>query len=162
MRKKPQIERPFGSKAGKPRYNVIKAAMDRYGEAFQAGYYVECIALIEGLLADRLESLANEITQTPDYSYNTLGALACEIKKKHASKLSDELQELLPELEEWAKRRNMAVHVLPKLLPNANETFEKRYKSLRKTASDGKKLFAKLSSAIRRYRAEIKKGIRTI
>lgn len=162
MRKKPQIERPYGSKVGKPRYDVIKAAMDRYGEAFQAGYYVECIALIEGLLADRLESLANEITQTPDYSYKPLGTLVYEIEKNYASKLSDELQELLPGLAEWAKRRNMAVHVLPKLLPDASETFEKRYKSLRKTASDGKKLFVTLNSAIRRYRAEIKKGIRTI
>ena len=66
--------RPYGSDAGKPRSERYASAIRRLNEAVEAGYYVETIAIEESLICDRMESLANELSDGK-FSYKTIGCL---------------------------------------------------------------------------------------
>ena len=60
---------------GQSRYETYKATIERINKAMDSGFYVEAIALCESIIADRLESLANQISQSSKYSYVTIGKL---------------------------------------------------------------------------------------
>ena len=88
-RERPRIDNPDVRGI---RYVMYKYAWDRYNEAYKAKYYIECIALVESLIADRMESLANEISASSKYSYSTLEKLITYLCGKNQSQLlNDEI-----------------------------------------------------------------------
>ena len=107
---------------------MYKYAWDRYNEAYKAKYYIECIALVESLIADRMESLANEISASSKYSYSTLEKLITYLCGKNQSQLlNDEIVSVINKIKVWKNGRNKAIHEMAKLSEDLNETFEQKF-----------------------------------
>lgn len=140
--------------AGPIRHKRYTAVIDQYNKAFGAGFYVECIALIESLIGDRLESLANQISGGK-MSFQTVSRLAEYLLGKNQAMLFDsEFILTLQGVQTWFGKRSFAVHELGKLapIPNMNETFADSYATLRTIAEDGMILFREVDKHIRKYR----------
>ena len=145
-RERPRIDNPDVRGI---RYVMYKYAWDRYNEAYKAKYYIECIALVESLIADRMESLANEISASSKYSYSTLEKLITYLCDKNQSQLlNDEIVSVINKIKVWKNGRNKAIHEMAKLSEDLNETFEKKYGELSQIADKGRELFNELNSDI--------------
>ena len=132
---------------------MYKYAWDRYNEAYKAKYYIECIALVESLIADRMESLANEISASSKYSYSTLEKLITYLCGKNQSQLlNDEIVSVINKIKVWKNGRNKAIHEMAKLSEDLNETFEQKYGELSQIADKGRELFNELNNEIRKFR----------
>lgn len=127
------------------RYENYKASISQIHKAMEAGFFVESITLIEGLLTDRMESLINEL----DGSTVGQSLTFKELTDKLQSKASAEYNEVLTKIDAWRKRRNGAVHSLPKELEPA---FSARYDSLKSVAEDGYELFREFDKLLSEYR----------
>ena len=60
------------SNVGKRRHDVYSGVIRQYHYAMASGFYIEAIALMESIIADRMESMSNEISQTSNFSHVTL------------------------------------------------------------------------------------------
>ena len=139
---------------GQSRYETYKATIDRINKAMDAGFYVEVIALCESIIADRLESLANQISQSSQYSYETMGRLTDYLLgAKQRDSLSQEIVDVVSEIKIWTKKRNSAVHEMAK---NIEGDFMEKYAGLKATAEEAIKLFRKLDNEIRKFRKSLK------
>ncbi|MBO5086644.1 MAG: hypothetical protein J6B65_05340 [Paludibacteraceae bacterium] len=139
---------------GQSRYETYKATIDRINKAMDAGFYVEVIALCESIIADRLESLANQISQSSKYSYETMGRLTDYLLgAKQRDLLSQEIVDVVNEIKNWTKKRNSAVHEMAK---NIEGDFMEKYAKLKETAEEAIKLFRKLDNEIRKFRKSLK------
>ena len=139
---------------GQSRYETYKATIDRINKAMDAGFYVEVIALCESIIADRLESLANQISQSSQYSYETMGRLTDYLLgSKQRDLLSQEIVDVVNEIKNWTKKRNSAVHEMAK---NIECDFMEKYAKLKETAEEAIKLFRKLDNEIRKFRKSLK------
>ena len=140
-------------KVGVTRHDTYFAVIEKYQQALDNTYYIECISLMESLIADRLESLANQISKSKDYSYKTLEKLLEFLQgKKQKDSLNDEILQCLEYVVTWKNGRNMAIHEMAKLTNNLNEQFSTRYANLKSIAEYGYKLFRELDNSIRQYR----------
>ena len=149
-RKRPRIDSPD---VGGVRYVMYKHAWDRYNEAYEAKFYIECIALVESLIADRMESLANEISSSSNYSYTTLERLTNYLfGKKQAPKLNESIIQTIGKVIDWKNGRNKAIHEMAKLTEDLDETFDKKYSELSQIADNGRELFNELNNEIRKFR----------
>lgn len=145
-------ERPTIDKgASKPRHDRYAAAIKRCNEAMQQGFYIEAIAIEESLIADRLESLTNEITKG-GWSYKPAGKLAWNLQKKLQPFLNVELIDRVKEIQKWCRLRNNAIHCMAKLTPTLTSSFDEDYAELQAVAEEGKKVFRGIDDAIRKYR----------
>ena len=139
---------------GQSRYETYRATIDRINKAMDAGFYVEVIALCESIIADRLESLANQISQSSKYSYETMGRLTDYLLgAKQRDLLSQEIVDGVNEIKNWTKKRNSAVHEMAK---NIEGDFMEKYAKLKETAEEAIKLFRKLDNEIRKFRKSLK------
>jgi len=138
---------------GEVRYNTYYASIERYQQALENKYYIECISLMESLIADRLESLANQISESRDYSYKTLERLL-EFLQGHKQKylLNEDMLQSLEHIVNWKNDRNKAIHEMAKLTDNLNEQFSTRYANLKNIANEGYNLFRELDNSIRKFR----------
>ena len=144
--------RPYGPDAGKPRNKRYSSAIKRLNEAMDASYYVEAIAIEESLICDRMESLANQLSDGK-FSFGTLGRLTgFLLGEKQRSAIVPELADTLQQINQWAEKRNHAVHELAKLTPDMKETFEDSYGKLEDVANNGLQLFRELDNLIRKQR----------
>ena len=135
------------------RYVMYKQAWERYNEAYVAKYYIECIAIVESLISDRLESLANQISASSKYSYSTLEKLITYLCGKNQSQsLNDEIVSVVNEIKVWKNGRNRAIHEMAKLSEDLDETFDKKYGELEQIADNGRELFNELNNEIRKFR----------
>ena len=135
------------------RYYTYRAVIERYQQAFQDKYYIECISLMESIIADRLESLANQISSSRNFSYKTLEKLLEFLRGKNQHNLlNDELLCCLDEIYSWKDDRNIAIHEMAKLPDDLLELFQTRYCKLEDIAIRGYKLFRDLDNSIRRFR----------
>lgn len=148
-RVRPTINNPG---VGDARYESYKKTIDRYHEAMNASYYVECIALMEGLISDRMESLANELSDGK-YSYKTLGCLINYLQQEQQSKrINETMINCVKKIDIWRANRNKAIHELPKLSENLHETFDVKYQRLCQVAKDGYDLFREFDNNLREFR----------
>lgn len=157
-RNRPSKDQP---NVGNGRREIIKAAIDQFDKAFKDGYYIECISLIESLIADRLESLSNQLHNSNYSDYQPLGTTIFDIFKAKG-KLDSDLIDIIDRINIWKDKRNEAIHEMGKLLPDLAKTFDKRYGNLKEYAKEGKKLFRDLDKAIRRWRTKVKNGTITL
>lgn len=146
------------SKVASGRYERIKSAMSRYNEAFKNGYHIECIALMESALCDRLESYCNYIDPSNNYSYQTVGFLS-NIILQFQQLLPSNLTDVVKEIKEWSSKRNFAIHEMVKLQPDFDKhSFKSDYDNLRSIAADGKRLFGKIDRLLKQTRTIQKKN----
>lgn len=147
---------------GKKRQQLYASAISKCNDAIYHRYYIEAIALEESLIADRLESAANCISGSSNFSYTTLECLleyllGANQKQKldnyfsHHSKsqeLQNQFQVCLQEIKEWKDRRNNAMHEMAKLDPDCTNVFATRYADLKSVAQEGIKVFKTISNII--------------
>lgn len=71
---KKKEKRPTGTANGTniERYHLYKDVFGHLSDAMKNGFYIEAIALLESAISDRLESVANVISNGTDYSYKTI------------------------------------------------------------------------------------------
>ena len=149
-RERPRIDNPD---VGGICHIMYKQAWERYNEAHDAKYFIECIAIVESLISDRLESLANQISASSKYSYSTMEKLITYLCGKNQSQLlNDEIVSVINKIKVWKNGRNKAIHEMAKLSEDLNETFEQKYGELSQIADKGRELFNELNNEIRKFR----------
>ncbi len=145
-------ERPTIDKgAGMPRHDRYAAAIKQCDAAMHQNFYIEAIAIEESLIADRLESLTNEITNG-GWSYKSAGKLARNLLQELQPFLNEELIGRIKEIQRWCRLRNDAIHCMAKLSPTLDSSFDDDYAKLQTVAEEGKKVFRGIDNAIRKYR----------
>lgn len=148
-RNRPTIQTP---EVGAKRHQTYRHIIEQYHLAMSQGFYIEAISLMESLISDRLESLANELSGSENYSYATLEKLLIFLcGRNQALQLPDNLKDVLNEICIWKNERNRAIHEMAKEI---NHSFADNYDALEDTADEGYTLFRKLDNAIRAYRQE--------
>ena len=129
---------------------MYKQTWDRYNETYDAKCYTECIALVESLIADRMESLANEISSSSKYSYLTVERLVEYFSgKKQTPLLNEGINQTIDKIKVWKDSRNKAIQEIAKLSEDLSETFEQKYSELSQIADKGRELFNELNNEIR-------------
>lgn len=148
-RNRPTILTP---EVGEKRHQTYRQVIEQYHLAMSKGFYIEAISLMESLIGDRLEGLANELSNSENYSYATLEKLLTFLcGRNQAPQLPDSLKDTLNEICAWKDDRNRAIHEMAKEI---NRSFADNYDALEDTADDGYILFRELDNGIRAYRKE--------
>lgn len=144
-------------RVGAARHNVYKGVIDYYHRAIKASFYIEAIALMESIMADRMESLLNAVAKaenanggnTKEYSFIPLSrSITAALKYKIICDYQP-IVDILNRIREWFKDRNAAIHRMAKLSGiDDNGVPSDKYKSFKKTAEDGYKLFRELDKTL--------------
>ena len=130
---------------GLQRSFVIRDAIDRYKKALKSGFYLEAITIAESLITDRMESRAVFLGMK-DSSFQTIGVLCKKLKEDSI------LSALLPEIDDWRKLRNNALHALAKIEDGDYTSFQKKYHDTQAVAENGIKIFRKLDRTLKKSR----------
>ena len=140
------------SPVGKVRKDIYSSVMYSYEVALAHNFYLEAIALIESIIADRLESLCNEVTQSDVWSFKTLERLTdFVLGEKQSKQIPQEIRDVVKGIRQWKDGRNKALHEMAKI-EDLGVDFNTKYAECRKIAVDGKKLFRRLDNEIRKWR----------
>jgi hypothetical protein len=139
-----------GSGVGKKRYDLYFNGFRQIEKARRQGFYLECIAILESIMADRLE--ARRASLNPDepekHRFSMLGNLTSKLK------IEDKdlgIQGVYSEIAVWADKRNRAIHQMVKLGDEeSTKTWEDRYAELEPTVEEGTELVERLSAKVKR------------
>lgn len=132
------------SQKGRERYRMYKNVLERCAKAKENGFYLEAIALIESIMADRLESYLIRITSNTNYAFKPLGSL---IKGLRAI---NDLQMPIAEIENWKKARNQFLHEMAKIEDGQYEDFSTRYSAALQCVEEGESLFRQIDVICRK------------
>ena len=131
------------------RQKLYREAILRIKNAIEHRYPLEAIALLESMIADRLEArLAKIFIQDPcKGAFSTLGKLTKklggeELKENEAAK------DLYKAVKTWAERRNEALHQMVKLAEGDTKDWAGRLEEAQATAEAGMTLFRKLDALV--------------
>jgi len=135
-----------GSAVGSKRYHLYVNAFRQIEKARKQGFHIECIAILESIMADRLE--ARRVSLNPDepekHRFSTLGGLTSKLKREDKNA---EMQVVYSDIASWAEKRNRAIHEIVKLgAEQSTNTWEERYSNLADTVTE---LYALLSAFMR-------------
>ena len=131
---------------GKFKYELIRNARKRVDRAIQYGFHIEATALLESLIADRIESAIENKTREVQRVQN-LGLL---IKKSIEQGIIS--QELGVELRSWSNNRAKVVHEMVKVSNDNSGNFRERMAFARLLALDGQAILNKIEIISKRYR----------
>lgn len=147
---------------GKVRQDLYKKAIERWQEAFHLGFYLECIAITDSMISDRMEARRAFLSGEEEFFTGTAPTIkytASELTKEETQR-EDQIIKIINDIIEWSEDRNRAVHRLVKVATDNSEIlFEERIEDHKKTAEKGFLLYRSLDSAVTRlnkYRADIK------
>jgi hypothetical protein len=143
-------KRTRAKNAGKNRQELYRKASGRIKAATTAGFYLESIALIESMIADRIESLLetynpNEEDRKTDFQ--ALGPLLNELKKINPSA---DLLDCINKIEAWKWQRNVALHEMVKIEKNNFISWDKKQSEAKDAVEKGLKLFNLLKNIVAR------------
>lgn len=149
-RRRAQAEEPEGA-VGTLRYDLYVKANERIVEAIDAGYFLEAICLVESFVSDRLESRVSYLSGS-DFGFQTLGRLIQESRRTEDDEVL--VDELLPALDDWRRRRNTAAHELVKIeaCDGKRESWSERLARCRTVAVDGHALMKRIGVRINELR----------
>ena len=120
---------------GQLRYRTYKLSIDRINSSIDLGYYLEAITLCESLIADRLESRLNYLTQSDKYSFSMLFDMQNKISELETE---GELNLVVNErLHAWRKKRNHALHQMAKIREGDNKEWEDKIADCKTIAIEG-------------------------
>ena len=149
--KKPRAQNSGkNSIAAQRRRALYRKAHGRIKAAEAQGYYLECIALIESMIADQLESLLakqHPVVEERLTDFATLGRLC---NKNKYTNLPSDLESCLDDVLLWADSRNTALHEMVKLSENNLQTWEDKQSKAKAAIPKGLTLLKQLSSIVRR------------
>lgn len=96
------------------KYIAYKVAHHQIKKAMTYGFYIEAIAIIESIITDRMISFINGYSEKRiDASSHTLGR-AASMAKHICCKHAIDGHNLVDDVIEWSKRRNVIVHAIAK------------------------------------------------
>jgi hypothetical protein len=154
MSKKRAFVQATNDEVGQARMQLIKKALDKIEAAKNQGFYLEAIAILESLIADRLESLISIVDK--ETGFQTLGS---SIKKLKAigSKFDKSFMKFIKnKLNPWRDNRNKALHEMVKLEANNLHEWEARYAKLEEEIGKGYKIFRRIDKEITIQRKKIR------
>ena len=118
---------------GTQRRKLQEKARRHVERSIEAGFFCEAVAIIESIIADRLESRLSWLKRE-NSGFRTLGGLR-ELKQIETDKV---LRVILDHVEAWAPRRNAALHEMVKVERECPEqSWEARLVQTERTARDG-------------------------
>jgi uncharacterized protein with ParB-like and HNH nuclease domain len=134
---------------GMQRHDLYACVLGRVKQAIENGYNLEAITLLESIIADRLESICNELKNSNEFAFGMLKTLINEARKHP---ISENWLDLLTELDTWRDKRNRFLHEMAKIEEGNHSSFDEKYRSSCAYAEQGKDLFHKIDNEIRKYR----------
>jgi hypothetical protein len=143
-------KRTRAKNAGKNRQELYRKAHGRIKAAKAHGYYLECIALIESMIADQLESLLAKQYPVGEERLTDFACLERLCKKNKYTNLPSDLESCLDDVLLWADCRNTALHEMVKLSENNLQTWEDKQSKAKAAIPKGLTLLKQLSSIVRR------------
>ena len=123
---------------------LIKAANKRIKSCIKSGHHLEAIALLESLIADRLEAGLSRKKEGKQLM-NTLGPLLNESLRSQL--ISDDFCE---EIRNWSRERNKVLHEMVKVRELSSGNWRQRMKHARSLAIEGLKIYEKLAPEIKK------------
>jgi len=154
--KKRAINTGPDSDVGQSRKSLYSKGIYRIKDAIEHRYPLEAIALIESMIADRLEARLAHICGQADErrSFSTLGKLTRELCKEAAYE-SDAAIIVYKAVSRWADRRNEALHQLVKLAEGDDKKWMTRIEESQETAEAGLVLFREVDALVRKLNISI-------
>lgn len=131
---------------GRFKGELIKNALNRVDRAIKSGFYIEAIALLESLIADRIESSIENKTGVNQKVQN-LGSLI-----KNAVSHSVISEDFAIEIRAWSNNRAKVVHEMVKVSSEKPGSWRERISFARDLALEGKVILGKLMKISRAYR----------
>ncbi len=142
-----------GSKSipAQARRELYGNAISHINIAIEHHFPLEAIALLESMMADRLEArLACIHKQALDKRmFSTVGNLTQELCGKKLAE-SDEAKAVYASVTAWANRRNEALHQMVKLAEGSDEDWVTKVMEAQETAETGLPLFRKLDALVKK------------
>ena len=140
-----QVTRADWSKdVGSLKSELIKTANKRVSSCIKTGHHVEAIALLESLIADRLEAGLSR-KKDGKQPMSTLGPL---LKESLSSGLIRD--DFCVEIHNWSRERNKVLHEMVKVRDLDSGNWRSRMKHARNLAIEGRQIYEKLSIEIRK------------
>ena len=131
---------------GKFKYELIRSAQKKVDRAIESGFHIEATALLESLIADRIESSiehkAGEIQKVQN-----LGPLI-----KNAVSHGIIQEDFAADIRKWSNNRAKVVHEMVKVTNDNSGSFRERMMFARELALAGKEILKKLEKISRTYR----------
>jgi|GEM_PF-1330983 len=150
-KKKRAINTGSQSIPAQARRELYGNAIARITNAIEHRFPLEAIALLESMMADRLEArLACIHKQDPEkLNFSTLGKLTQDLSSK-ALKESPEAIAIYKKANTWAHRRNAALHEMIKLAEGSEEVWATKVNEAQETAETGLPLFRELDALVKK------------
>ena len=134
----------WSKEVGTLKSELIKSAIKRVKSCIKTGHHLEAIALLESLIADRLEAGLSR-KKDGKQPLLTLGPL---LKESLAAGLIRD--EFCAEIRDWSRERNKVLHEMVKVRDLDAGNWRDRMKHARSLAIQGRQIYEKLSSEIRK------------
>ncbi len=138
------IRAKWSPEIGKIKKELIRSAHKRVVRSIKSGHHLEAIAILESLMADRLEAGLSRLNRA-EQPMLTLGPLL-----KDAINAKVISQELAEEIKVWSNGRNKTLHEMVKVPHVDVGDWKARMKHARILAIEGKELNARLTKEIRK------------
>ena len=147
---KPKIRATKSDISGKERHQLFKSVLSRINTALEHRFFLEAIALIESLIADRLESRLGELTNNP-VPIDTLRNLLQKLGS--APERDNKLCEIMnTQINDWCGQRNKALHQAAKIEVDKKKEWADFLNEAEKTAKNGLKIFRKYDTQLTKIR----------
>ncbi len=150
-KKKRAINTGSESIPAQARRELYGNAISHINIAIEHRFPLEAIALLESMMADRLEArLACLFKQDPEKRmFSTVGKLAQDLRNKKLAE-SDEAKAVYASVMAWANRRNEALHQMVKLAEGNEKDWAEKVREAQETAEAGLPLFRKLDALVKK------------
>ena len=145
-----------GSGVGAKRYALYASAYKKISVAFENGFYIECIAICESIIADRLEARRACLNpkESDKHRFSNLGKLAEKLWEEETSD-DKAVRSLYVRIDQWREKRNIAVHQIVKQgEKESTEEWTARYQSLQATVDEGVRLCREISKIVKRLNSK--------
>jgi len=138
------IRADWSKDVGALKSELIKIANKRVKSCIKTGHHVEAIALLESLIADRLEAGLSR-KKGGIQPISTLGPL---LKESLAAGLIS--ADFCEEIRNWSRERNKVLHEMVKVRDLNSGNWRQRMKHARYLAIEGIKIYEKLATVIKK------------
>ena len=147
MNKRVRAVASLDNNIGIDRQDLFSKVIDRINDSINNGYFLEAIALLESLIADRLESrLSFLLSKNVGIGFVPISRLIKDINDKEEQ---DKIISISNEVGLWAKDRNKCIHQIAKIDINSNQSWGQQMEFCKSTADKGLILFRKVDKDIR-------------
>ena len=133
-----------GSEVRRLRGELYTHAFEHINDAYDLGYYIECVTLLDSMITDRLDAYTQFLLHNEDKQYISeslhfsLKSFGSATKEKNVR--DEEFKVIYQKINDWVPKRNIAIHnfvIVSSLTPEDGET---RMSKVKETVDEGLKL----------------------